>query len=59
MFWIRSIERRDEAKDVAEELSHLPAADGKEGSHGDGPLPLRQVRVEGLSDAEDLRRSDA
>jgi len=29
-------------------VSRLPAAAGKETSHGDGALPLRQVRVEGL-----------
>ncbi len=29
-------------------MSRLPAAAGKETSHGDGALPLRQVRVEGL-----------
>ena len=33
---------------MAQELSRLPAANGKETSHGDGSLPLRQVRVEGL-----------
>ncbi len=33
---------------VALELSRLPATDGKERSHGDGSLPLREVRLEGL-----------
>ena len=34
---------------VAEKLSGLPEAIGKEESHGHGRLPLRQVRLEGLS----------
>jgi hypothetical protein len=33
---------------VAQKLSCLPAADGKETSHGDGSLLLREVRLEGL-----------
>jgi len=33
---------------VAYELSRLPATDGKERSHGDGSLPLREIRLEGL-----------
>jgi len=33
---------------VAQELSRVPAANGKETSHGDGSLPLRQIRLEGL-----------
>jgi hypothetical protein len=33
---------------VAQELSRLPATDGKEKSHGNGSLPLREVRLEGL-----------
>ncbi len=35
---------------AAQELSRLPATDGKERSHGDGFLPLREVRLEGLGD---------
>jgi hypothetical protein len=34
---------------VAEKLSGLPETIGKEESHGHGRLPLRQVRLEGLS----------
>src|SRR5712664_2078593 len=34
---------------VAQKLSRLPATDGKEKSHGDGSLPLRKVRLEGLA----------
>jgi len=33
---------------VAQKLSRVPAADGKETSRGDGSLPLRQIRLEGL-----------
>jgi hypothetical protein len=33
---------------VAKELSRLPATDGKERSHGDGSMPLREVCLEGL-----------
>jgi len=34
---------------VAQKLSCLQATDGKETAHGDGALPLRQVRLEGLA----------
>jgi hypothetical protein len=33
---------------VAQKVSCLSAAHGKETSNGDGSLPLRQVRLEGL-----------
>jgi len=35
-------------RNVAKKLSCLPASTGKEKPHGDGPLPLREVRLEGL-----------
>jgi len=34
---------------VAQKLSRLSATDGQEKSHGDGSLPLRKVRLEGLA----------
>ena len=34
---------------MAEKLSGLPETTGKEESHRHGPLPLRQVRLEGLT----------
>ena len=33
---------------MAQKLSRLPATDGKETSHRDGSLFVREVRVEGL-----------
>jgi hypothetical protein len=33
---------------VAQKLSRLQATDGKETAYGDGALPLRQARLEGL-----------
>jgi hypothetical protein len=34
---------------VAQELSRLPATHGKETSHGNGSLPLWEVRLEGVA----------
>jgi hypothetical protein len=34
---------------VAEKLSGMSATDGKEGSHRNGPLLVRQIRLEGLA----------
>jgi molybdopterin-binding protein len=39
---------------VAEKLSGLSQTLGKKASYGDGPLPLRQVRLEGLALPADL-----
>jgi hypothetical protein len=36
-------------EDVAQKLSGLSATHGKETAHGDDPLHVRQVRVEGLA----------
>jgi len=42
---------------VAQKLSRLPAADGKEASYGNGSLLLREVRLEGLDEAAPLALS--
>jgi hypothetical protein len=41
---------------VAEKLSSLSASIGKETSHGDGPLLLREICLEGLALLHDLLR---
>jgi len=44
---------------VAKKLSGVQATDGKERTHGDVALPVRQVRLEGLtSDLARLRRRE-